>query len=162
MKIKFFTTGGTIDKIYFDAKSEYQVGSPQVIEMLEQAHVSFAFEVVPILRKDSLELTDDDRELIRKAIDVDTNERIVITHGTDTMTETAKRLQGITGKTIVLTGALEPAISKYTDATFNIGAAVAAVQCLPNGIYITMNGRVFPAMQVRKNREAARFEEIKN
>ena len=160
MKIKFFTTGGTIDKIYFDAKSEYQVGSPQVIEILEQAHVSFEYEVVPILKKDSLEMTDADRDLIRKAVEVDTRERIVITHGTDTMTETAKRLQGITGKTIVLTGALEPAISKYTDATFNIGAAVAAVQCLPHGIYITMNGRVFPAMQVRKNRALRRFEEI--
>ena len=160
MKIKFFTTGGTIDKIYFDAKSEYQVGSPQVIEILEQAHVSFEYEVVPILKKDSLEMTDADRDLIRKAVEVDTRERIVITHGTDTMTETAKRLQGITGKTIVLTGALEPAISKYTDATFNIGAAVAAVQCLPHGIYITMNGRVFPAMQVRKNRQLRRFEEI--
>jgi len=160
MKIKFFTTGGTIDKIYFDAKSEYQVGSPQVIEILEQAHVSFEYEVVPILKKDSLEMTDADRDLIRKAVEVDTRERIVITHGTDTMTETAKRLQGITGKTIVLTGALEPAISKYTDAPFNIGAAVAAVQCLPHGIYITMNGRVFPAMQVRKNRQLRRFEEI--
>lgn len=160
MKIKFFTTGGTIDKIYFDAKNEYQVGSPQVIEILEQAHVSFEYEVVPILKKDSLEMTDADRDLIRKAVEVDTRERIVITHGTDTMTETAKRLQGITGKTIVLTGALEPAISKYTDATFNIGAAVAAVQCLPHGIYITMNGRVFPAMQVRKNRQLRRFEEI--
>ncbi len=160
MKIKFFTTGGTIDKIYFDATSEYQVGSPQVIEVLEQARVTFEYEVVPILKKDSLELTDDDRELIRKAVEVDTHERIVITHGTDTMTETAKRLQGIVGKTIVLTGALEPAISKYTDATFNIGLAVAAVQCLPNGIYIAMNGRIFPAMQVRKNRVLRRFEEI--
>lgn len=162
MTIKFFTTGGTIDKIYFDAKSEYQVGPPQVIEVLEQARVAFLYEVVPILKKDSLELTDDDRELIRKAVEVDTHERIVITHGTDTMTETAKRLQGIVGKTIVLTGALEPAISKYTDATFNIGAAVAAVQCLPNGIYIAMNGRVFPAMQVRKNRALHRFEEIQS
>lgn len=160
MKIKFFTTGGTIDKIYFDAKSEYQVGSPQVIEVLEQARVSFEYEVVPILKKDSLDLTDDDRELIRKAVEVDACERIVITHGTDTMTETAKRLQGVLGKTIVLTGALEPAISRYTDAPFNIGAAVAAVQCLPNGIYIAMNGRVFPASQVRKNRELRRFEEI--
>jgi L-asparaginase len=162
MKIKFFTTGGTIDKVYFDAKSEYQVGSPQVLEVLEQAGVSFEFEVMPILRKDSLDLDDRDRDFIRQAIEVETCERIIITHGTDTMTDTAKRLQGITGKTIVMTGAMEPAISKNTDATFNIGAAVAAVQCLPNGIYITMNGRVFPGMQVKKNREARRFEEKMN
>ena len=159
MTIKFFTTGGTIDKVYFDANSEFQVGSPQVLEVLEQAHVTFEFEVVPILRKDSLEMTDDDRELIRQTIDACECERIVVTHGTDTMTETAKVLQHVKGKTIVMTGAMEPAISRYTDATFNIGCAVAAVQCLSHGIYITMNGRVFLAQHVRKNRHARRFEE---
>ncbi len=159
MTIKFFTTGGTIDKVYFDANSEFQVGSPQVVEILEQAHVTFEFDVVPILRKDSLDMTDDDRELIRQTIDACECERIVVTHGTDTMTETAKVLQRVKGKTVVMTGAMEPAISRYTDATFNIGCAVAAVQCLPHGIYITMNGRVFLAQHVRKNRHARRFEE---
>jgi L-asparaginase len=159
MTIKFFTTGGTIDKVYFDANSEFQVGSPQVVEVLEQAHVTFQYDVVPILRKDSLELTDSDRTLIRQTIEQCDAERVIMTHGTDTMTDTALCLQGITGKTIVLTGAMEPAISRYTDATFNIGCAVAAVQCLPHGVYIAMNGRVFPAERVRKNRDAKRFEE---
>jgi L-asparaginase len=160
MKIKFFTTGGTIDKVYFDAKSEYQVGSPQVIEILEQAHVAFEFEVVQILKKDSLDITDAERDVLRKVVEVESCERIIITHGTDTMTDTAKTLDHIVGKTIVMTGAMEPAISKYTDATFNIGVAIAAVQLLPHGVYIAMNGKVFPAAQVKKNRDMKRFETV--
>ncbi|MDX2129660.1 MAG: asparaginase domain-containing protein [Chloroherpetonaceae bacterium] len=162
MKIKFFTTGGTIDKVYFDAKSEFQVGQPQVVEVLEQAHVAFHYEVVPILKKDSLEITPGDRELIRKTVEVDPCERIIITHGTDTMAETAHLLLGIPKKTIVLTGAMEPAISRHSDADFNIGTAVAAVQALPNGVYIVMNGRIFHAENVRKNRAERKFEVIQS
>jgi L-asparaginase len=160
MKIKFFTTGGTIDKVYFDARSEYQVGSPQVIEILKDSNVNFEYEVVSVLQKDSLEMTDDDRAVVRNAIAADTCDKIVITHGTDTMVDTARYLLGIEGKTIVFTGALEPARSRYTDATFNVGCAIGAVQALPPGVYIAMNGRVFAADQVKKNYEARRFENV--
>jgi L-asparaginase len=160
MKIKFFTTGGTIDKVYFDARSEYQVGAPQVTEILKDANVAFEYEVESILQKDSLDMTPDDRETIRRAVAADPGDKIVITHGTDTMVDTARHLMGLAGKTIVFTGALEPARSRYTDATFNVGCAIAAAQTLPPGVYIAMNGRVYAAERVRKNYEARRFEEV--
>src|SRR4249920_2813512 len=99
MRIKFFTTGGTIDKVYFDAKSEYEVGPPQVAELLREANVTFEFDIESILRKDSLDLTEADRQLIRDRVAADPASRIVVTHGTDTMIQTACGLQGITGKT---------------------------------------------------------------
>jgi L-asparaginase len=160
MRIKFLTTGGTIDKVYFDAKSEYQVGAPQVLEILKAIHVAFDYEVTSILQKDSLEMTDDDRQKVRQVVEAESWQHIVITHGTDTMVETAKTLLGIPDKTIVFTGAMEPARSRYTDAEFNVGCAIAAVQTLPSGVYITMNGRVLPADHARKNYELRRFEEI--
>ena len=160
MKIKFFTTGGTIDKVYFDARSEYQVGAPQVTDILKDANVAFDYEVVSILQKDSLDMTADDREAIRQAVAVDPGDKVVITHGTDTMADTARHLIGLAGKTIVFTGALEPARSRYTDATFNVGCAIAAAQTLPPGVYIAMNSRVYAAERVRKNYEARRFEEV--
>jgi L-asparaginase len=158
MKIKFFTTGGTIDKIYFDAKSLYQVGAPQVTEILDEANVAFEYEVVSILQKDSLDMTDQDRQVIRQAVASEPCQRIIITHGTDTMVDTAKYLLGIAQKTIVFTGAMEPARSRYTDATFNVGCAIGAVQTLPPGVYIAMNGRVYPAERVRKNYDTGQFE----
>ncbi len=159
MKIKFITTGGTIDKVYFDAKSEYEVGSPQVREVLGDALVSFQFEVESILRKDSLELTDADRALIREKIESDPCPFVIVTHGTDTMIHTARMLKGIPGKTIVLTGAIQPALFRQSDAVFNIGMAVGAVQSLPPGVYIAMNGRIFDPDRARKNLELNRFEE---
>lgn len=158
-KLRIFTTGGTIDKIYFDAKSEYEVGEPQIGEILREMGVGFPFEMTSLMKKDSLDLTDEDREVIRKAVAADPAERVLITHGTDTMTETAKALQGIPGKTVVLTGSLNPARFRGSDAIFNIGGAVAAAQTLPHGIYIFMSGRVFDALKVRKNRDKNRFEE---
>lgn len=160
MKIKFFTTGGTIDKVYFDARSEYQVGAPQVTEILKEANVAFEYEVVSILKKDSLEMTEADRQVIRQTIEAEPCERIVITHGTDTMVDTAKYLLGLPHKTIVFTGAMEPARSRYTDAIFNVGCAIAAAQTQAPGVYIAMNGRVYAADRVKKNYETRRFEEI--
>lgn len=159
-KLRIFTTGGTIDKIYFDAKSEYEVGEPQIGEILREMGAALSFEITSLMRKDSLDMTDADRESIRRAVASDASQRILITHGTDTMTNTAAALQGIAGKTIVLTGALNPARFRGSDAIFNIGGAVAAVQSLPPGIYIFMNGRVFDALKVRKNRDKNRFEAI--
>lgn len=158
MKIKFITTGGTIDKVYFDSLSEYQVGPPQVLDVLKEGRVAFEFEVESILQKDSLDLTDADRQTIRERIASDLSDRIVVTHGTDTMVETAKVLAGIPHKTIVLTGSLQPARFRNTDAVFNIGTAIGAVQSLPPGVYLAMNGRVFDPQHVRKNRAQQVFE----
>ena len=160
MKIKFYATGGTIDKVYFDAKSEYQVGAPQVEEILKDSNVAFDYEVESILQKDSLEMNDEDRRQIREIIENEPCDKIVITHGTDTMTETARFLIGIANKTIVFTGAMEPARSRYTDAIFNVGCAIGAVQSKSFGVYIAMNGCVYAADKVRKNYEAKRFETL--
>jgi len=160
MKIKIITTGGTIDKLYFDAKSEYEIGAPQIGEILQAMSVAFDFEVLPVMRKDSLEITEDDREIIAKAIEAESEERFIVTHGTDTMVETAKVLQRCDDKVIVLTGALNPARFVGSDAVFNIGTAVAAVQTLPPGVYLAMNGRVWNPNRVRKNRDENRFESL--
>jgi L-asparaginase len=159
VKIKFITTGGTIDKIYFDAKSEYEVGPPQVAGLLHEANVSFQFEIESVLRKDSLDMTEADRELIRQKVAADPYDRIIVTHGTDTMVQTARKLLGIPGKTIVLTGSMQPARFRVTDAEFNLGTAVAAVQLLPAGVYLAMNGRIFNPLQSRKNVANHCFEE---
>lgn len=160
MKIKIFTTGGTIDKIYFDKKSEYQIGDPQIIEVLKTANVTFEYEVASIMRKDSLDMTDADRERICRAVLKEECSRIVVTHGTDTMIETASVLKKIPEKVIVLTGAMQPARFSMTDAIYNIASAMTAVQILPHGVYIAMNGRIFDPKQARKNVEANRFELI--
>ena len=160
MQLEIFTTGGTIDKVYFDAKSKFEVGEPQTLEVLGESNLSSAYQVTPLMRKDSLELTDQDRELVRKAVEASTATRIVITHGTDTMTDTARSLAGVTGKTIVLTGAMQPARFRFTDAVFNIASAMMAAQTLAEGVYITMNGQVFDPESTRKNVEMNRFEAI--
>ena len=152
------TTGGTIDKIYFDDKSDFQVGDPQIGQILRDLGVAFRFDVIPVLRKDSLHVTDEDRDLVRRTIEAQPHAHVLVTHGTDTMVETAQVLDGIAGKTIVLTGALNPALFRGSDAVFNIGCAVGAVQSLPPGVYIAMNGRIWHPQQVRKNRDANRFE----
>ncbi len=152
------TTGGTIDKIYFDDKSDFQVGDPQIGRILQELGVAFRFDVIPIIRKDSLHISADDRELIRATIAAQTARHVLITHGTDSMVETAKVLSSIKDKTIVLTGALNPARFRGSDAEFNIGTAVGAVQSLPAGVYIAMNGRIWDPAKVRKNVAANRFE----
>ena len=157
-KLLIVTTGGTIDKIYFDDKSDYQVGEPQISQILHAMHVAFDFEVSALLRKDSLHITDDDRKLIRAAVAASNASHVLITHGTDTMVETAAELKGLGDKTIVLTGALNPARFRDSDAIFNIGSAVGAVQCLPPGVYIVMNGKVWDPERVRKNPRENRFE----
>ena len=154
------TTGGTIDKIYFDDKSDYQIGDPQIGMILRELGVAFRFTVIPILRKDSLHITDGDRELIRATIAAQSAHHVLVTHGTDSMVETARVLSAVEGKTIVLTGALNPARFRGSDAEFNIGCAVGAVQSLPAGVYIAMNGRIWDPTKVRKNVDANRFEAI--
>ncbi len=160
MAIKIYTTGGTIDKTYFDAKSEYEVGDPQIIDILRFANVGVEYQIHTLLRKDSLDMTGTDRDLIVQRVRDEPAERILITHGTDTMVETALALREISGKTIVLVGSLSPAQFKNSDAEFNIGFAMAAVQTLGPGVYIAMNGRIFTPENVRKNRERNVFENV--
>jgi L-asparaginase len=159
-KLLIITTGGTIDKTYFDDKSDYQVGEPQISQILHAMHVAFDFEVSALLRKDSLHITDEDRKLIRAAVAASNASHVLITHGTDTMVDTARELKGLADKTIVLTGALNPARFRDSDAIFNIGSAVGAVQCLPPGVYIVMNGKVWDPEHVRKNPRENRFEPL--
>ena len=156
--ILVLTTGGTIDKNYFDALSEYQIVESGIPALLKEARVALPFRVVEVCRKDSLELTDEDRAAIAKAAHDAPELRIVITHGTDTMTETAKVLdREAPGKTIVLTGALSPARFAETDAPFNLGMAFAAAQTATPGVWIAMSGQVFDGLKVRKDREAGKF-----
>lgn len=159
-RLLIVTTGGTIDKLYFDDKSEFQIGAPQIGEILGQLGVAFAFEVIALMRKDSLYISADDRALIRATIAAQSARHVLVTHGTDTMIETAKALEGLPGKVIVLTGALNPARFSGSDAVFNVGTAVGAVQALDDGVYVAMNGRVWMPDHVRKNLAANRFESV--
>jgi len=159
-KLNILTTGGTIDKLYYDDKSDYQIGEPEIGRILRAMNVAFEWEVRALLRKDSLHMNDDDRSLIRQAILASDDQHYLITHGTDTMTETASALGDLGQRVVVMTGALNPARFIDSDAVFNIGCAVGAVQCLPPGIWIAMNGRIWDPSQVRKNRAENRFEPV--
>jgi len=158
--VRIFTTGGTIDKVYFDAKSSYQVGDPQIAELLAEANVTTPYAVTPLLRKDSLEIDANDRALIVEQVSGAAESQVLITHGTDTMVETARALVGIEGKTVLLVGAMQPARLRVSDAFFNIGFALAAVQLLPPGIYVAMNGRIFNPLTTCKNVAESRFEQV--
>jgi L-asparaginase len=159
--ILILTTGGTIDKNYFDALSEYQIVDSGIPALLKEARVELPYRLVEVMRKDSLELTDADRTLIAAAAREAPETRIVITHGTDTMTETAKLLAAdVPDKTIVLTGALSPARFAETDAPFNLGMAFATAQMAPPGVWIAMSGQVFDGLKVRKDRAAGKFVAI--
>jgi L-asparaginase len=155
--ILILTTGGTIDKEYFDAASCYEIGATMIPRLLEIGRVRRAFKVRDLMRKDSLDLTLSDREVILKAVVNSNHSKIIIVHGSDTMTQTAQYLQVITDRTIVLVGALLPARFSDSDAPFNLGMAFVAAQIAPAGVWITMNGTIFPADKVRKDRVAHAF-----
>ena len=157
--IRFITVGGTIDKEYFDRLSDYQIGAPGVERILEAFPLSVDYRIESILRKDSLDMTHEDRVLVRRAVEASPERQIVITHGTDTMVETATELAGVRGKCVVLTGAMQPARFQQSDAIFNIGTAIGAVNVLGDGVYIAMGGRVVDPAHVRKNRDRGVFEE---
>ncbi len=157
MNIQIFSIGGTIDKVYFDKLSTYEVGFPSIKEILRTMPVSFSFTIKSLLRKDSLDLTDKDRTQIYTHVVKCKEEKILITHGTDTMIETAKVLYDIPDKTIVLTGALEPAGFKSSDAVFNIGSALGILNTAQHGVYIAMNGRAFNPHHCEKNRKIGKF-----
>ena len=155
--LQIFTTGGTIDKVYFDALSEFQVGESPLDAILREANVGIEYQLTSLMKKDSLELTDADRDTIRAAVSASDADRILITHGTDTMAQTGQALIGIEGKTILLTGAMQPARLRSTDAIFNVGFAISAALLQVPGVYIAMSGQIFPADHVRKDRAAGQF-----
>ena len=155
--IEIFTTGGTIDKVYFDALSEYQIGPTALTDILAENNVFIPHSVKQLMRKDSLELTDQDRVAIHTAVSASDATQILITHGTDTMVQTARKLMDIKGKTIVLTGAMQPATLRASDAEFNVGFALAAAQTLSAGVYIAMNGQIFDPATTQKDRAGHRF-----
>lgn len=161
--VALITCGGTIDKIYFDALSEYSIGEPACAEILSRAHAAAVYPPPQsIIKKDSLEMSDDDRRRLCDAVASCTAARIVITHGTDTMCESAKAVAAAgSGKTVVFVGSFAPAIFRNSDADFNLGFALGAACALPAGVYIAMNGQIFPASNVQKNRTAGRFESLR-
>jgi L-asparaginase len=155
--ILVLTTGGTIDKQYFDALSQYQITDSIITRLLDVARVRHPYQVAEVLRKDSIDITDADRAQIVAHVRSANLSKIVITHGTDTMTVTATALAAIPDKTIVLTGALAPARFSESDAAFNLGMAFATVQTAAPGVYIAINGSVFRGNEVVKNRELGYF-----
>lgn len=160
MSIAILTVGGTIDKDYFDALSEYQITESPIHELLHTFNVNFEYNVIPVMKKDSLDMTNEDRDNLKSLINQLDQQQVLITHGTDTMAQTAKVLADIENKTIILTGAMKPARFKDTDAIFNIGFALGALRVLTEGVYIAMNGEVFKPENVIKNRAEHRFETI--
>jgi L-asparaginase len=159
MKIKILATGGTFDKIYYDAKNDFHIGEPMSDAILEEANVTFDYEVESILKKDSLDINEEDRAMIRQKVVECSHDKIIITHGTDTMVTTAMQLLDIEGKTIVITGAMQPARMRVSDSGYNMGVATTAVQLLPAGVYVAMNGLILDPRTTVKNVEQSRFEQ---
>jgi L-asparaginase len=160
MQIKIFTTGGSIDKYYSPQESNYVVGDPQADQILREAYASIEYTLESLFKKDSLELSENDRLEILQKVGAAAERHILITHGTDTLITTAMLLRQVTGKVIVLTGAMQPAAFKHSDAAFNVGGALIALQTLPDGVYVVMNGKVFDPARARKNRDQDRFEAL--
>ena len=159
--IRIFVTGGTFDKEYNELTGTLFFQDSHVPEMLRLGRCLLDVQVRRLMMIDSLEMTEDDRRIIAEHCRNSTESRIVITHGTDTMVETAQHLgREVTGKTIVLTGAMIPYKFGSSDGMFNLGSALAFVQILPPGVYVAMNGRYAPWNAVRKNREKGVFEVI--
>lgn len=161
MTIRLFVTGGTFDKEYDEINGRLFFQDTHVPEMLKLGRCNLDVEIRTLMMIDSLDMTEADRQIIIEQCRQSPEERIVITHGTDTMVETARTLQAqVAGKTVVLTGAMIPYKFGSSDGLFNLGSALAFAQALPHGVYVAMNGRCFPADKVRKNKTAGVFEEV--
>ena len=161
MAIFVFVTGGTFDKEYNELNGTLYFKDTHLPEMFTLGHSKLDIHIRSLMMIDSLEMTDADREIIRSNCEKCPEDRIIITHGTDTMEVTAQVLgQSIRDKTIVLTGAMIPYKFGSSDGLFNLGSAVAFVQSLPPGVYVAMNGRYFQWNNVRKNKQTGLFEEL--
>ncbi len=159
-RIRILITGGTFDKEYDELTGQLYFQDSHLHEMLTLGRCNLKLEIRTLMMVDSLEMSDADRELIVEQCRAAPETRIVVTHGTDTMENTARLLEGaVIGKTVVLTGAMIPYKFGSSDGLFNLGSALAFAQTLPAGVYVAMNGRCFPAAHVRKNRATGMFEE---
>jgi L-asparaginase len=159
MKILFIQTGGTIDKDYSKVFQAYNfdINDPAVERILDKVNPSFEFEIMSLLKKDSMDMNEEDRELIRKTCQNSDSSKIIITHGTDTMVETAKVLSSIKNKAIILTGSARPERFSNSDATFNIGVAVGALNVVDEGVFVAMNGVLRSFDTVIKNPKTGQF-----
>jgi L-asparaginase len=161
MPIRILVTGGTFDKEYNELSGQLYFKDTHLSEMLQLGRCRLDVKIRTVMMVDSLEMTDADRALIVQNCSKSPEKRIVVTHGTDTMTDTAAAVAAaVTGKTIVLTGAIIPYAFGSSDGLFNLGSALSFAQVLPPGVYIAMNGKCFAWDRVRKNRERAEFEEL--
>jgi L-asparaginase len=159
-RIRIFVTGGTFDKEYNELTGQLYFRDSHVAEMLGLGRSELQVDIRTLMMIDSLDMTDDDRNIVLEHCRKAQENRIVITHGTDTMVETARLLADrIQDKTVVLTGAMVPYVFGSSDGLFNLGSALAFVQTLPPGVYVAMNGRCHEPWRVRKNRQTGRFEE---
>ncbi len=162
MAIRIFITGGTFDKEYNELNGQLYFKDTHMSDLLEMGRNKAAVEIRTLMMVDSLEMTDEDRELIVYQCNNSDEDKIVITHGTDTMADTAKVLaEKVKNKTVVLTGAMIPIKFGSSDGLFNLGSALAFAQTLPAGVYVAMNGRYFNWDNVRKNKQTGVFEEVK-
>ena len=162
MAVRLFVTGGTFDKEYDEIRGELYFADSHLNDMLEMGRCKVDVKVRTLMLVDSLEMSAADRDTIANNCNDVSESQIIITHGTDTMVETARVLaERVTDKTIVLTGAMIPIAFGSSDGLFNLGGALTAVQVLPAGVYVSMNGRVFNWDNVRKNRDTGVFEALK-
>ena len=160
MQIRLLVTGGTFDKEYDEITGRLYFKDTHVREMLRLGRAELDLEIRTLMMIDSLEMRDLDRELILKCCLEPGRDRVVVTHGTDTMADTARYLgERVTERTIVLTGAMIPYTFGSSDGLFNLGGALAFAQVLPRGVYVAMNGRCFDWRSVRKDRATGRFED---
>ncbi|MBI2729887.1 MAG: asparaginase [Sphingobacteriales bacterium] len=162
MAVRIFITGGTFDKEYNELNGQLYFKDTHLHDLLEMGRCRVDVKIRTLMMIDSLEMTDQDRELIAHQCEQCQEDKIIITHGTDTMSETAAMLaQKVKYKTVVLTGAMIPIKFGSSDGLFNLGSALAFAQSLPHGVYVAMNGRYFNWDNVRKNKQTGVFEEIK-
>jgi L-asparaginase len=161
MSIRIFVTGGTFDKEYNELNGELYFKDTHLYEMLRLGRSKLDVQITTLMMMDSLDMNDQDRQTIAKACLEVPETKILITHGTDTMPATAALLAGmVKDKTVVLTGAMVPYKFGSSDGLFNLGSALAFVQTLPHGVYVAMNGKIFEAENVRKNKAKGEFESI--
>ena len=159
MEILFIQTGGTIDKDYPKTTKgwAFEINEPAVGRILDKINPSFSFKILSLLKKDSMEIDQKDRSLLADECEKSIEKKIIITHGTDTIIETAKFLSKIKNKIIILTGSMRPERFSNSDANINIGVAIGGVQSLKNGVYIALNGLIMPFDKVKRNMETGQF-----
>ncbi len=160
MSIQVLITGGTIAKRYDEISGNIVFDSDNFSKMFEQARCNVSIDVETLMLKDSLDMDDVDREIIYQSVQSCKPSKVIITHGTDTMVETAKKLSSIKDKKIILTGAMIPYAFKNSDALFNLGTAFGAIGCLDNGVYLAMNGEIFIWDNVKKDKSEGVFVSI--